>query len=265
MRPLPQRKTFLPFDGARPNAAERTQEAIVLLLRSRILRGEYSPGTLLPPERDLARQLGVSRTTLRAALGVLAGEGLLRQHEDTSVEVLDFRRSGRLDLFAWLMAQKDVPPDHVVDLFGEVARLRRVVAIDTLMQAAGRALEEDLEELDAIARAQRRRFDDPIAYLGGDLEHQRRIIRITGSTAIELLFNSLERLMWQHADLVLVFVGPLPEHWKSYGIVHRALRRRRSRFLRAKFERALDQVEGRGLIRVRDYVHRLAEARAARA
>lgn len=265
MRPLPQRKVPVPLHGARPSAAERTLDATTILLRSRILRGEYPAGVFLPPERDLARQLGVSRPTLRAALGTLAGEGLVRLREDGGIEVLDFRRSGRLDLFAWLMAQKDVPPDHVVDLFAEVARLRRVVAIDTLMQAAGRALDEDLEELDAISCAQRRRFDDPIAYLGGDLDHQRRIIRITGSTAIELLFNSLERLMWQHADLVLAFIGPLPEHWKSYDVVHRALRRRRSRFLRAKFERALDQVEGRGLVRVRDYVHRLAEARAARA
>ncbi len=39
--------------------------------------GEYSPGARLPPERDLARQLGVSRPSVREALIALEVEGLL--------------------------------------------------------------------------------------------------------------------------------------------------------------------------------------------
>src|SRR5450759_1533419 len=39
--------------------------------------GEYTPGARLPPERDLARQLGVSRPSVREALIALEVEGLL--------------------------------------------------------------------------------------------------------------------------------------------------------------------------------------------
>ncbi len=39
--------------------------------------GEYSPGERLPPERDLAKQLGVSRPSVREALIALEVEGLL--------------------------------------------------------------------------------------------------------------------------------------------------------------------------------------------
>jgi DNA-binding FadR family transcriptional regulator len=39
--------------------------------------GEYAPGSRLPPERDLARQLGVSRPSVREALIALEVEGLL--------------------------------------------------------------------------------------------------------------------------------------------------------------------------------------------
>lgn len=39
--------------------------------------GAFSPGDVLPPERELATQLGVSRATLRQAIGQLVGLGLL--------------------------------------------------------------------------------------------------------------------------------------------------------------------------------------------
>ncbi len=42
-----------------------------------ISEGEYTPGARLPPERDLARQLGVSRPSVREALIALEVEGLL--------------------------------------------------------------------------------------------------------------------------------------------------------------------------------------------
>jgi GntR family transcriptional repressor for pyruvate dehydrogenase complex len=46
-------------------------------LRREILLGNYAPGQKLPPEREHAEQLGVSRITLREAVRVLEGEGLV--------------------------------------------------------------------------------------------------------------------------------------------------------------------------------------------
>ncbi|MBW0116555.1 FadR family transcriptional regulator [Pseudonocardia sp. KRD-169] len=47
-------------------------------LRERILSGEYPEGTPLPPERELAVQTRMSRTTVREALRVLEVQGLVR-------------------------------------------------------------------------------------------------------------------------------------------------------------------------------------------
>lgn len=46
-------------------------------LRAQILRGDLAPGTRLPPERELAHLLGVSRTTVVSAYDELAAEGLV--------------------------------------------------------------------------------------------------------------------------------------------------------------------------------------------
>lgn len=49
----------------------------VNLIRSEIDRGVLRPGMRLAPERELCRQLGISRVTLRKALGHLVEEGVL--------------------------------------------------------------------------------------------------------------------------------------------------------------------------------------------
>jgi GntR family transcriptional repressor for pyruvate dehydrogenase complex len=43
-------------------------QEVVSQLREMIHKGELRPGDRLPPERDLAKQLGVSRPTLRAGI-----------------------------------------------------------------------------------------------------------------------------------------------------------------------------------------------------
>jgi len=58
---------------ARPSMFEET----VARLGTAIRLGLLAPGTQLPPERELADQLGISRSTLRHALTTLVQSGLL--------------------------------------------------------------------------------------------------------------------------------------------------------------------------------------------
>lgn len=48
-------------------------------IRRRVVAGDLSPGERLPSEPELARTLGVSRSSLRAAIAVLEEEGLVRR------------------------------------------------------------------------------------------------------------------------------------------------------------------------------------------
>ena len=77
-------------------------------LRERILAYEFPPGMPLPPERELAVQAGMSRTTVRSALKILEAQGLVsikagraggtfvsRPRSDRVVESIDFLIRGR--------------------------------------------------------------------------------------------------------------------------------------------------------------------------
>ena len=61
----------LPHDLLIPIKQQKVYLQIVEQFIDRIERGEFKPGMQLPPERELARLLGVSRASLREALTVL--------------------------------------------------------------------------------------------------------------------------------------------------------------------------------------------------
>src|ERR1700712_5979415 len=63
--------------GGREETAPPTATAIVAEALAQMVLGELSPGTSLPSEGDLATRYGVSRLTVREAVKMLAGRGLL--------------------------------------------------------------------------------------------------------------------------------------------------------------------------------------------
>lgn len=60
-----------------PVAVPAAYELVTERLQRAIRLGTFAPGERLPPERELARRLGVSRVTLREALRVLQGRGYI--------------------------------------------------------------------------------------------------------------------------------------------------------------------------------------------
>ena len=68
---------------------ERLYRQISTLLSAAIARGEFAPGTPLPPERELARQLNVSRSSVREALIALEVTGWVVIRSGNGVLVAD--------------------------------------------------------------------------------------------------------------------------------------------------------------------------------
>lgn len=93
--------------------AVHAEQALV----SAILDGTYPPGALLPGERDLARQLGVTRPTLREALQRLERDGWLTINQGKSTRVRDFWRDGGLNVLSSLVRYGGpLPPGFVTQL-----------------------------------------------------------------------------------------------------------------------------------------------------
>lgn len=72
---------------------------VTLDLRRRMQSGELPVGSMLPPEIELARQLGVSRHTMRAGLDALVREGLLERRRGKGTVVVRPRIQQSLSRF----------------------------------------------------------------------------------------------------------------------------------------------------------------------
>lgn len=60
-----------------PNADRAVFRQLADLLRDRILSGDLAPGAKLPSELRMTQEYGISRTTVRQAVGILRSEGLV--------------------------------------------------------------------------------------------------------------------------------------------------------------------------------------------
>lgn len=83
MNPASERRV-LPF---RPPARRRLHQDVAEQLRDAILDGRFPPGGKLPPERELAAEFDVNRTSVREAIKVLEGLGLVRVRQGDGATV----------------------------------------------------------------------------------------------------------------------------------------------------------------------------------
>src|SRR5262245_58495503 len=67
----------------------QTTEQVVGQVSELIKREELKPGDRLPPERELAKQLGISRPSLRAGLRTLISMGVLKSRQGAGTFIAD--------------------------------------------------------------------------------------------------------------------------------------------------------------------------------
>lgn len=77
-------------------------------LIAKIFIGELMPGDRLPPERLLATQLGVDRTSLRMALRHLSRLGVLKSVHGSGITIEDYREKGGIDFLADVFSMEEL-------------------------------------------------------------------------------------------------------------------------------------------------------------
>ena len=166
----------MPIKAVEPQRLyRRIAEQIARLIR----RGEYKPGARLPPERDLARLLNVSRPSVREALIALEVEGYVEVRVGSGVYVTQRRPSARSD---------PLPGDSGPF---ELIAARRLLESECAALAARHAAPVQIRRMKAALVAMERDRSRSVMPLDNDRRFHLEIAEACGNSALALAVRTL--------------------------------------------------------------------------
>jgi DNA-binding FadR family transcriptional regulator len=177
------------MDGISPARNMSAADAVAEALREAIRGGRWLPGDRLPPERTLAANFDVSRSTVREALGALARMHIVDVRRGSGTYVTAPDPHLILDALAPVV---DMSPDTTVL---DVLVLRRIVEAEIAGLAAVRATEEDVraltENLRRMPRDEWWSRSDMEAVARDDVRFHELIGAASGNATLSALASSL--------------------------------------------------------------------------
>ena len=202
-------------------------------VRGLIARGEVKPGDRLPPERDLARQLKISRSSLRAGIGFLAAMGVLKSRHGAGT----FVSSGPPALDSSSLSVLGVLHGFMP---WQMFEARLVIESSVAALAAERASGEHIAELAEEVAEMYATIDNPHQYLIHDVRFHRTVARASGNPILGTLMETITANLYEYRSKTVVNAQDLKESAEMHREIYRAIRSHNPTQARTAMERHLN-------------------------
>lgn len=169
-------------DPLRPLTRPRLYQRLIGSLVDYIALKGLSPGDRLPPERELAGQLRVSRASIRQAIAVLEAQGILAARHGDGTFVA--RRTSAVDLLAQIRDQRRRLP--------EVLETREALETKLAELAAERRTSEDLRAIDDTLASMEAEIADGGIGVDGDAAFHHAVTAAAHNSLMAELMSQLE-------------------------------------------------------------------------
>jgi len=213
--------------SSREQPDTRITARLIGRIKNLIAAGTISPGSKFPPERELAKEFGVNRASVRQALKVLEIMGVLSQHVGDGTYLSQSAESILNEPLDFLVLLDDLS-QH------ELFETRLMMEPELAARAAERAAAEDLSALrNAIFAMERSKTTRE--RLDADMAFHEAIFRASGNRICHLLFKGIHRtvlMSMSHLSDRVALERPLMFHRKIYA----AIRERKAQDARRAME-----------------------------
>ena len=166
------------------NKVTRPRDQVESQLREAILEGHFAQGEKLPAETELAQQFGVSRPTVREALGALVSSGLIRKIP--GVAGGSFVNTVTPDSLSQMLSES---MDTIVRIgalsIDEITEVRRVLEIPAAQWAARNRSQADIDEMKRVVEIQKTTTIDDPDIPTYDLRFHTTVGRASGNRLLE--------------------------------------------------------------------------------
>jgi GntR family transcriptional repressor for pyruvate dehydrogenase complex len=225
-------------------------DSVVAHVRDGIQRGLFKSGDRLPPERDLAHKLGVSRPSVRSGLHALAGMGVVR-----------IRQGAGTFIMGGPPALDSEPLNMLAALHGftrsQMFEARVSLEVQVAGMAAQRATAETLIAISDETTAMFASLDNPDAFLVHDIRFHRGVAAAADNpvlcAVVEMVSTAFHRLRQQTIGRARDLKDAAEEHRAIYQAirardVERARRAMADHLRRAERTQALEETAAEGLV-----------------
>ena len=223
----------------RPISTASLKEVFIREFEKLIFSGYFKIGEKLPPERELAKQMGVSRPVVHEGLVELVSKGLVTMVPRRGTVINDYRKSGSLFLLTSLFEYADGRVSE--KLLDSMLDMRQLFETENARLAAGNRSEAHLAAFHQLLE-QEKAVDpgdaETLARIDFDFHHL--LAMASDNLVYPLLLNSMKefylsmtrlffsdsgvvsRLFGYHGDLVKAIEGR--EEERALGIMTALLR-----------------------------------------
>ncbi|HEY0320549.1 MAG TPA: FadR/GntR family transcriptional regulator [Pyrinomonadaceae bacterium] len=209
------------FKTIDPDRRGTTSEEVISQLREMIHRGDLRPGDRLPPERDLAKMLGVSRPTLRAGIRSLAAVGVLQSRQGAGTFVVKSEGPPSLD---------SSPLRLMASLHGftpsEMFEARQSLEMAVAGLAAERATGDQQATMSEEIAGMYASLDDPEQFLVHDMRFHQTVAAASGNRILTSLMNMVATILFDVRRKTVKRARDLKESAQMHRQIYRAIRER---------------------------------------
>ena len=175
---------------------DRLVDRVAREIQTLIVEGRLLPGTKLPPERELAEQMGVSRTVVREAVHILMTKGLLATKPGVGRVVRQMTRDQIVEPFSLLVQLRDGGTD-----FEDLHQVRSILEVEISGLAALQATPEDIASLKQLMAEMEANVDNTDTFAALDTDFHQVLANMTHNPILVLIVAVIRDLL---ADYILM-------------------------------------------------------------
>jgi len=190
---------LLPMKPAIIKAREPLHREVARILSERIISGDCPERSLLPTERELCKDMGVSRTVIREAIKFLESRGLVRIERGRGTVVQEPHAGPLTETFKLLLRRRG-------DVLKDLVEVRKILEVGIAGLAAERRSESHLRGMERALETMRQKPSAPEGYVDADVAFHAEIARASQNPVVLVLLEPLADLLRE--SRLITFSGP---------------------------------------------------------
>ena len=229
---MPEQTLKSEFEAIRRN---KVYEEVARQLE-RIILKKLHPGDKLPSERELAENLGVSRSSIRDAIRSLELIGLVEPRQGAGTVVREISTDVLMNPLTNVLRQK-------MELVSEFLDFRKMLEPPLAARAATHASEEELAEMEEILHRQETKFRSGELAIEEDSEFHYSIAMASGNSVVLKVLDVIMDLLRDTRERSLQLEGRPQKSLAGHRRILAAIKRRDAEAAKSAMRRHIEDVE----------------------